>query len=257
MLDLEQIETFYPKALKPFKRSLLREYLQYKILEAIFSSEFSQSLSFMGGTAIHIIHSNTRFSEDLDFDNLSLSKKSFEQLSRFIQNKMRLEGYNVEIKNSFKGAFRTYIKIADVLYENNLSRHKDEKMLIQVDAEPQNFTYRQDKVILNKFDVFVRINAVPVDILLAQKIYALFMRKRPMGRDFYDIIFLFGRTKPNFEYLGLKLGIRDILELKTRLLKKCKNLNFKQLAKDVGQFLFVPSDAKKILLFCDYIENLK
>lgn len=257
MLDLRQIETFYPKTLKPFKRNLLREYLQYKILEVIFSSKFSRSLSFMGGTAIHIIYSNMRFSEDLDFDNLGLSRKDFEQLSSFIQKRIRLEGYNVEIKNSFKGAFRTYIKLADVLYENGLSRHKDEKMLIQVDSEPQNFTYLQDKIMLNKFDVFVRINAVPVDILLAQKIYAIFMCKRLLGRDFYDALFLFGKTKPNFAYLESKLGIKDISELKIRLLQKCKNLNFRQLAKDVAQFLFIPSDARKILLFYDYIKNLK
>ena len=36
MLDLKQIESFYPEYLRSFKRNLLREYLQYKILEAIF-----------------------------------------------------------------------------------------------------------------------------------------------------------------------------------------------------------------------------
>ena len=70
MLDLKQIESFFPENLKPFKRNLLREYLQYKILESVFDSRFGSRLSFMGGTATHIIHSNNRFSEDLDFDNL-------------------------------------------------------------------------------------------------------------------------------------------------------------------------------------------
>lgn len=256
MLDLKQIETFYPQGLRPFKRNLLREYLQYKILEAVFSSDLSGKLSFMGGTAIHIIHSNTRFSEDLDFDNFGISKKDFEQMSKHIKNKLKLEGCNVEIKNSFEGAYRAYIKISDILYDNKLSAHKEEKLLIQVDTEPQKASYQPDKVILNKFDVFISINAVPPDILLAQKIYAIFMRKRPLGRDFYDAIFLFGKTKPNLGYLKAKLGITGIPELKTRLLKKCEGLNFKQLARDVEQFLFVPQDAKKVLLFSDYISRL-
>jgi len=41
MLDIKQIETFYPDSLKPFKRNILREYLQYKILEAVFDSSLA------------------------------------------------------------------------------------------------------------------------------------------------------------------------------------------------------------------------
>jgi len=70
MLDLRQIESFYPGTLRIFGRNLLREYLQYKILEIVYDSKFGKKLAFMGGTAIHMIHFNTRFSEDLDFDNL-------------------------------------------------------------------------------------------------------------------------------------------------------------------------------------------
>ena len=132
-----------------------------------------------------------------------------------------------------------------------------EKLLIQLDAEPQEFDYRPDKIILNKFDVFLRINVVPEDILLSQKIYAIFKRKRPMGRDFYDAVFLFGKTKPNLDYLKLKLKIKDKTDLKNRFLLKCKKFDFKQLAKDVEQFLFTPSDSKKVLFFYDYIKKYK
>ena len=128
-------------------------------------------------------------------------------------------------------------------------------MLIQIDAEPQKFPYKPDKVILNKFDVFTKINVVPEDILLAQKIYAIFKRPRPMGRDFYDTVFLFGKTEPNLDYLNLKLNIRNMDDLKKNLLLRCKGLNFKRLAKDVEPFLFTPRDSKKVLLFYDYIKS--
>ena len=87
MLDIEEIESFYPEKLRSFKRNLLREYLQYKILEIIFDCKYGEKLSFMGGTAIRIIHSNTRFSEDLDFDNLGLREKDFEQMIKLIRKK--------------------------------------------------------------------------------------------------------------------------------------------------------------------------
>lgn len=255
MLDIKEIESFYPEYLRPFKKNLLREYLQYKILEAIFSSRFGSKLSFMGGTAAHIIYANARFSEDLDFDNRGLNKDDFGQLSKRIQRKLRLEGYSLEVKDVFKGAYRAYIKVKDILFEQGISRHRDEKLIIQVDAEPQKFRYRQDKPIINQFDIFTRINVVPVDILLSQKICAIFTRKRTMGRDFYDVIFLLGKTKVNIDYLRSKLNIKNKDDLKKRLLLKCKRLNFKQLAKDVEQFLFNPTDAKKILLFDEYIKR--
>jgi len=255
MLDIEQIESFYPEYLRSFKRNLLREYLQYKILEIIFDSRFGGRLSFMGGTATRIIHSNTRFSEDLDFDNLGLEEKDFGQLVKLIQKTLQLEGYTVETKNVFKGAYRSYIRIPNILFESGLSGHKEEKLSIQVDAEPQGFNYRPDKIILNKFEVFLRINAVPADILLAQKIYAILKRKRPMGRDFYDAVFLFGKTIPNLDYLKLKSEINDWVELKNRLLLRCRKFDFGQLAKEVEQFLFVPSDSKKVLFFCEYLQK--
>ena len=255
MLDIKQIESFYPEYLRSFKRNLLQEYLQYKILEIVFDSKFGEKLSFMGGTATHIIHGNTRFSEDLDFDNLGLTEKEFEQLANSVQKRLQLEGYKAEIKNVFKGAYRCYIRILDILFENGLSKHKDEKLLIEIDTEPQGYTYSPEKVIINKFDVFLRINVVPMDVLLAQKIYAIFKRKRAMGRDFYDAVFLLGKTKPNLSYLQLKLRTKNMADLKSKLLARCNKVNFKDLANDVEHFLFNPSDSKKVLYFYDYIKN--
>lgn len=256
MLSIEQVELFYPESLRPFKRNLMREYLQYKILAAIFNSKFADKLSFMGGTAIHIIHSIDRFSEDLDFDNFSLQKNEFEDLTKLIHRALRLEGYSCEVKNTFERAYRSSIKISNLLYENKLSRDKNEKLLIYFDTEPQKFTYTPNGAMINKFDVFAKINVVPVDILLSQKLYAIFMRKRAMGRDFYDAIFLFGKTKPNFDYLEIKLGVRNIQELKEKLLKISGKFDFKQLTKDVEPFLFRPGGASKILLFENYVRSL-
>jgi len=256
MIDIETIQSFYPQNLRVFKKNLLTEYLQYKILEAIFDAPLGQKLCFMGGTAIHIIHQNARFSEDLDFDNMGLQKKDFQQLIGIIDRKLSLEGYRTDIKNVFKNAYRCYLRIADVLFEYGISKHKEEKLLIQIDTEPQQFEYNPQRVILNKFDVFLQINTVPADILLAQKIFSIFNRRRPMGRDFYAAVYLFGRTKANFEYLDSKLKIKDMPDLKEKLLLKCKGLDFRRLAKDAEPFLFVREDVKKILFFREYLESL-
>lgn len=74
MISINQIAQYYPESLRGFKRNILREYLQYKILEIIFNSRLSPKLSFLGGTALRIVHENKRFLEDLDFDNFKLSE---------------------------------------------------------------------------------------------------------------------------------------------------------------------------------------
>ena len=44
MLSLNQIEKFYTDKENPFKKNILREYLQYKILEIIFNQNLSKKL---------------------------------------------------------------------------------------------------------------------------------------------------------------------------------------------------------------------
>lgn len=257
MLSLKEIEAYYPPDQRLFKKNILREYLQYRILEFIFDSKFAGKLSFLGGTAIRIIHSSGRFSEDMDFDNFNLTQSEFEDTAFIVRKKLELEGYQTQIKSIFKGAYHCYVKVPKLLYESDLSGHMQEKILIRIDTEPHGFEYLPDRVIINKFEVFSRINVVPADILLSQKLYAVFNRKRAMGRDIYDAIFLFGKTSPNFEYLKLKLNISSIFELKEKLLLRCSEIDFKSLAKDIEPFLIRPQDAKKILLFRDYAEKLK
>ena len=256
MLSIKEIESYYPENLRAFKRSLMREYIQYKILEIIFGSNQAVKLSFLGGTAIRMLHGNKRFSEDLDFDNFGLKEKEFENLAAEIRKKLKMEGYNTEIKNVFKNAYHCYVRIPGLLFDSGISGHKEEKILIQIDTEPQLFDYLPDNLIVNKFDVFSRTRVTPPDILLSQKIVAIFNRKRKMGRDFYDTLFLFGKVSPNFDFLRLKIGMQDIAELKKNLLSLCKELDFAALARDVEPFLFSAIDAKKVLAFPDYINQL-
>ncbi|MEI8343848.1 MAG: nucleotidyl transferase AbiEii/AbiGii toxin family protein [Candidatus Moraniibacteriota bacterium] len=257
MLSLQEIEKYYPENLKEFKRNLLREYLQYKILQIIFNSKYASKLSFLGGTALRIVHNNSRFSEDLDFDNFGLSEKEFGEISLLVKKQLELEGYDVEVRNVCKGAYRCHVKIPKLLFDSGLSGYEQEKILIQLDTAPHGFLqYKPDKIILNKFDVFTEINVTPLEIILAQKIFAIFNRKALKGRDFFDTVFLFSKTQPNYAYLGLKLDIKDGQQLRNKLLTLDK-INYKEMASDVEPFLFSADDAKKIELFMDYIKSLK
>lgn len=257
MLSLKEIEKYYPENIRMFQKSLLREYLQYKILQIIFDSKYANKLAFLGGTALRIVHGNTRFSEDLDFDNFDLNEKEFNEISLVVKKQMDLEGYKVEIKNVFKGAYRCYVRIPKLLFDSGLSGYEEEKILIQLDTAPHGFRYEPEKVTLNKFDVFTEINITPLDIILSQKIFAIFNRKAMKGRDFYDTVFLLSKTKPNYDYLRLKLKIKNGQELKNKLINFDEKVDFNELAMDVEPFLFNAKDSKKVILFEKYIKSVE
>lgn len=256
MLTLREIQPFYPENLHRFPRFLLREYLQYKILEIIFESRYATHLCFLGGTCLRIVHGNNRFSEDLDFDNIDLNEDDFQNIAKEIEKQLEREGYEVELKTVLRGAWHCHFKFPGLLFEEGLSGHNEEKILIQLDTEPQHFNYDPDRHILNKFDVFTTILTTPLPLLMAQKIFAIINRKRNKGRDFFDLVFLMSHDiKPNYSYLDAKLSITGADALKKEILEKCGPLNMDEMANDVRPFLFEHSDTKKVLRFVDLINQ--
>lgn len=258
MLSLKEIKPYYPEYLHDFEKFIIREYLQYKILEIIFESQYDQNLAFLGGTCLRIVHHSNRFSEDIDFDNFRLSLDDFHTITQIIKTELNRLGYDVEIRNVKKGAYHCYIRFPEILYNEGLTSHKEEKILIRMDSDSHDFDYKPDQILLNKFDVFTQINVTPKDILLAQKFYAVINRKRNKGRDFFDIVFLLGQGQiPNYNYLQVKLGIDSPEVLRKRIIEKCSGLNMKEMAQEARPFLFDIKDEKKILLFSEYMEQAR
>lgn len=253
MLNFAQIQQFYPPQLHPFGSFLLREYLQHKILALIFSSDFAMKFVFLGGTCLRIVHQSNRFSEDLDFDNFDLSPQDFEQLAQVIKQGLEREGLEIEMEQVYRGAYHCYIKFPHLLHQTGLSGHREAKILIQLDTEPQNFDFQPDNYLINKFDVFGNIRTTPIDLLLSQKITAFCLRKQPKGRDIYDITFLCAQTKPNYAYLEQRLAVKDAKSLKEILNQRLTQLDLAQLAKDVAPFLFYATDMQRILLFPQFV----
>ncbi|MDD4123007.1 MAG: nucleotidyl transferase AbiEii/AbiGii toxin family protein [Candidatus Pacebacteria bacterium] len=255
MINIQELIKEYPESLASNSRAILREYLQYQILNIIFNSKFLSKLSFIGGTALRIVYNNQRFSEDLDFDNFGLTIEEFKELMTVIVNKLELNGYKIEYSVSEKGAFRGNIKFLNLLSQLDLAVCDTEKLLIQIDTAPHNFAYEPDLKLIKKFDVLTKINVTPIDVLLSQKIRALFERNRTLGRDVYDIIFLISKTKPNYHYLKEKLNINNNTELKIKLEEFFKNINIKELKQDISNFIFSDLDLNKLDVFKDNLSK--
>jgi len=234
-------------------RGLYVEYLQYEMLRSIF--RHTVKLSFIGGTALRIIFHTQRFSEDLDFDNFGLSVEEFAILTQKVQKDLEMLGFQVQFRNVFKGAYHCYFKFSDLLYRYGFSPHDNEKILVRLDTVKQDFNFIPETAVLDNFGIFFEIKHNPKDILLSQKFIAALERNRSKGRDFYDITYLMGITAPNLAYLKQKAGIASMLELKEKLLARCEEVNFDEMAKDVAPFLFEARDAIRITKFKQYIEQ--
>ena len=257
MLDFQQIKDQYPENLQRFERAILREYLQYKVLQAVFDSNHASKLAFLGGTALRIVYRNNRFSEDIDLDNFGLSWTEFEEVIQKVKRFMELEGFEVDIRNVAKDAYRCYLKIPALLYEQGLSPLQGEKMLIQVDTTAQGYVYKPETILINKFDVFAEIRVIPLNILLSQKIYTAVNRKRPKGRDFYDITFLSSRTKPDMGFLKQKLGVDTAESLRNEISARITEYDFKNLSDDVSPFLINLEDIKRVEKFREFWDHVE
>jgi predicted nucleotidyltransferase component of viral defense system len=257
MLTLEQISGYFPERLiKRNPRGMLVEYLQYELLDSLFKHKEAVYLSFIGGTAIRILQQSYRFSEELDFDNFGLSFKQFEELVRKACRDMEAKGFLVERKTVERGAYHCYIRFPEILYKTGISSNVEEKILIRIDSESKDKLYESHKFLLNKFTVYRQILTAPVAVLLSQKMLTVLYRKREKGRDLFDVSFLLGLTRPDFNYIEKYLSIEkpDLIKMFT---DRVKELELEYLAKDVGPFLFFPEQKERILSFREYWEQNK
>lgn len=257
MLDLQQILVYYATWLQHNAEHILREYLQYKILKSIFASKRGSKLRFIWWTALRIVYGNTRFSEDIDFDNDgTMTFEEFDLLAQHIQRDLELQWLTVRMRTIEKWAFHCNISIPELLYDNKLAPMKNQTILIQIDTTAQWYIYDSTVYYLNKFDVQTDILTISPSLLLAQKIYTVFERKRLKGRDFFDIVFLLWITQtPDYWYLEQKLWITDSKQVKEYLLTKSMWLNFDMLQQDVQPFLF-DSNNQSVALFPRIVEQI-
>lgn len=149
------------------------------------------------------------------------------------------------------------IAFPSLLFEQGLSGHREEKILIQLDTESQEFSFQPQTYILNRFGLFTRLIVTPPDLLLAQKLYTLVNRPRAKGRDYYDVVFLFSQScKPNYDYLDAKMSAGTPELLRAAIFNLLERVNLEELAADVRPFLFFPEEDRRVRYFRAFWEQV-
>ncbi|MBN1618150.1 hypothetical protein JW887_02290, partial [Candidatus Dojkabacteria bacterium] len=73
--------------------------------------------------------------------------------------------------------------------------------------------------------------------------------------DFYDVMFLLGQTKPDYDFLAKRIGIKNAVELKAEVKKRLKNTNLKTKTNDFEHLLFNKENNKRILRFEEFFDE--
>lgn len=261
MININDIEGFFPENIRiaRFREYMLKEYIHYKMLDILSKSQFSEKLSFIGGSCLRILYGIKRFSEDLDFDNFGMSEQEFTEMTNFITSELKADGYPVVIidkeKDKKLNAFRRNINFPELLYKQGISGHKEKKFLIKIESQSHNFKYDPIPKVVAGFDVFAIIKTAPPDILLSMKISAMLERNK--GRDFFDFLNLVNKTEPNYEYLSFRKGINTPAQLKKALLNRCDEIDFKFQSQDFQHLVFSDMDRQKLNDFKFIVRSLE
>ena len=260
MIDIEYIRSFFPPAIareSRFDRYMLKEYLQLLILDHLATTPYINKVSFIGGTNLRLIQGIDRFSEDLDFDCKELSEEEFMSMTDSVVTYLRQNNIHVETRdkpNPKLTAFRRNLYFPEMLFNLGLTGHKEERLLLKIEAQDQCVPYEPVVANINRMGFFFGVHVPPIDVLCAMKFTAILARQK--GRDFYDTIFLLSKTKPNLGFLSSRVGISSIDELKAAISQRLKDIDMNQKKHDFSHLVFNEQNVDRILQFPNVVAAL-
>ena len=260
MIDFDIIRGYFPTLVRTnaaFSKHMLKEYLQLMILDFLSASAYASKICFIGGTHLRLIHGIDRFSEDLDFDCKNMNEVEFLAMTDDVLAFLRANDFKVQSRdkaNPKLTAYRRNIYFPGLLFELNMTGHKDERFLIKVEAQDQGVPYTPVITDVKGCGFFFPLQVPPKSVLCAMNLSALITRAK--GRDFYDSMFLLSQAEPDYEFLDARCGIKSKEELKAKVKELLSNVDLAKTAEDFKHLLFNISGSSKILRFGEFIDSL-
>ena len=257
MIDMEYIRGFYPPYIAQNANSqkhILKEYVELLALEWITRSPYAAKLIFIGGTNLRLIHGIDRFSEDLDFDCKGLNENEFLRMTEELVKYLQLQGLNAELRNKENArltAFRSNVHFPELLFDLQLTGHREERFLMKIEAQDQGVDYPREMAVIQRNGFSFPVPVPPISVLLSMKLCALLTRQK--GRDFYDTMFLMQRTEPDYAFLQHRAGIANKEELHAALREVVANTDMKMKQRDFEHLLFDTRKSEMILRFEEII----
>lgn len=231
------------------KKSLVREYLQARVLQTLQDNGAFSNWAFLGRTALRFLYNIPRYSEDLDFSVRNPSEDCrFEVLLHKMKAVFQAESYTVNIKmSSPKVVMSAFLKFPGLLYELGISPYETEtvSIKIEIDTNPPEGAAYSTKII--RRHVIVQVLQYDKASLFAGKLHAILSRAYTKGRDLYDFVWYL--SDPSWPHPNLKLLNASLMQtgwsgdviteksIAPILSERMNELNWDSVSHDIQPFL--------------------
>ena len=166
--------------------NIKREYVQHIFLSYFYQQPQTNNIFFKGGTALRLVYSSPRFSEDLDFSTSGTNIASIENAIQNTLTEIEREGIETDISES-KRTTGGYLAIVSFQLAQS-------KIDIQIEISSRDMNAKGEIItIFGDFIVPYTIMVLSENQLVKQKISALMSRQKP--RDYYDLYFILRKEK--------------------------------------------------------------
>jgi len=226
------------------RRNVLKEELQFYVLNFIYHHPEYNTWIMYGGSALRIIHGLDRMSVDLDFEvSHAVTKKFLEELKNEIADHFtNTYGTNPDFMTVKTTTGRGLILKFNVGEELSFG-HPSKQVHVKIDLNhfvaPKTVTERRP---INRDQLSFVVLVYNMSALMASKIAAIFLRGtrgigeavyQEKGRDIYDLLWYMNKKRvPDFDYLiakGIDLkNLRALFDKLTLQMNKVSDENLKQ-----------------------------
>lgn len=243
--------------------NVIKEELQYAILDFVYNHRSYSNLIMYGGTLLRIGYGLPRMSEDLDFQ--TGKKINFEGLKRDLISYFR-DTFDIDIKIKLQterlaGTDIITINFPDLLHKVEIKGHGMPTVLkirFDINYFPGAFDFATESISIAKGSFVFSIRTYRISTLMASKITAVLLRtKRGIGReisackprDIYDLIwYMEKKIMPDIKYLNTmfersdrEIRFKNSLEVFDTLKKRVTNLDDKLFKFDLAPFFYNPA----------------
>eukprot|EP01022_Parablepharisma_sp_SALTPOND_P009881 TRINITY_DN14081_c0_g2_i3.p1 TRINITY_DN14081_c0_g2~~TRINITY_DN14081_c0_g2_i3.p1 ORF type:complete len:297 (-),score=23.97 TRINITY_DN14081_c0_g2_i3:677-1567(-) len=231
------------------RRSVVREYIQARILQCLQEKGAFVNWAFLGGTALRFLYGIPRYSEDLDFSVVDPDADSgFRSFLQSIQKRFLGEGYDVNVKVSDRKVVKSaFVRLPGLLYDLQLSPRRQETLSVKLELDSNPPAGAVTETTLIRRYLTLNLSHYDKASLLAGKLHAILSRPYTKGRDIYDLVWFLSDPTwplPNWRLLNAALkqtdwqgGIISHSNWLRMLSEKLRSLDWSSVRQDVRPFL--------------------
>jgi predicted nucleotidyltransferase component of viral defense system len=218
---------------KPYLRNLLKEQLQYYILNYIWNSEYAEQFLFKGGTCLRFCFDLPRLSEDLDFDIKNINhfdwQKFANDLKLYFNSKLKYQDLDIKISGKNRLLYLQFPVLDQIGYP--ISKPSENVLFVRIDLSPVRGKHYQTEISLKStwsFSFIIRRYSLPD--LFAGKVATILTREafegpelkpRFKGRDYFDLLWFTEKQTPlNYRYLFSITDFKTQKQIKQAVEKK-------------------------------------